>query len=88
MKASLVAMRTSWSAPLGAEVRRSKEDAHTLTGAKSKMMVIKEDDRVAGCHVCYLYYEGKRQHEDQQRQIPSDKFVVGLQSVRLHRCRI
>ena len=40
MKAPLVARRTSWSAPLGAEVRRSKEDAHTLVGAKSKMMVI------------------------------------------------
>ena len=54
MKASLVARRTSWSAPLGAEVRRSKEDAHTHTLArvKAKMMVIKEDDRVVCCHVC------------------------------------
>ena len=52
MKASLVARRMSWSAPLGAEVRRSKEDAYTLTGVKAKMMVIKEDDRVAFCHVC------------------------------------
>ena len=52
MKVSLVARRTSWSAPLGAEVRRSKEDAYTLAGAKSKMMVIKEDDRVACYHVC------------------------------------
>ena len=52
MKVSLVARRTSWSAPLGAEVRRSQEDAYTLAGAKSKMMVIKEDDRVAFCHVC------------------------------------
>ena len=51
MKASLVARRTSWSAPLSAEVRRSKENAYTLTSAKSKMMVIKEDDRVACCHV-------------------------------------
>ena len=39
MKASLVARRTSWSAPLGVEVRRSQEDAHTFAGAKSKMMV-------------------------------------------------
>ena len=41
MKASLVARRTSWSVPLGAEVRRRKEDAHTLAGEKLKMMVIK-----------------------------------------------
>ena len=39
MKASLVARRMSWSAPLGAEVRRSQEDVDTLVGAKSKMMV-------------------------------------------------
>ena len=52
MKVSLVARRTSWSVPLGAEVRRSKGDAHTLAGEKLKMMVIKEDDRVACCLVC------------------------------------
>ena len=52
METSLVARQTSWSAPLGLEVRRSKEDAYTLTSAKSKMMVIKEDDRVACYHVC------------------------------------
>ena len=34
MKASLVARRMSWSAPLGAEVRRSKEDAHTHSLAR------------------------------------------------------
>ena len=38
-KASLVARRTSWSAPLCAEVRRSQEDADTLASVKSKMMV-------------------------------------------------
>ena len=39
MEASLVARQTSWSAPLGLEARRSKEDADTLAGTKSKMMV-------------------------------------------------
>ena len=47
MKTLLVARRTCWSAPLGAEVRRSKEDVHTLAGEKLKMMVIKEDETYA-----------------------------------------
>ena len=36
MKTLVVARRTCWSAPLGAELRRSEEDAHTLAGEKSR----------------------------------------------------